>query len=710
MAAPSWRKILNDHEIIHNLRITNEHIATSLKIKNLIALHDGDIYIWNSYSACISTINLKFIADYKNSQTLLCSVPPLFKVEKILLNSTGTRILAYGSNGISAIELPRRWGKYNLCEGGKSSISCRTIPIGERFFASHSKVKLLHAAWHPGGESHSHIALLTSDCAFSLYDLNDAEVAEQYVTLSENGVSLDVSSSKTHFNTALGDQPVSFDFGSSISVQTNRNSKSRIDVWPVYVLWGNGNVFRLLISPKEKFQANFVGPLAMLPPAEDNYGTDACSIMCLDTQPPILVIATCEGNLYHCIVLPKDDCDTASEISWSISESNNTLWEPVVAECTLYVYEKIELELSLTTVTLESDDPVIDDYTCPVHLLKDKATTSRYHCHHNAGVHTVALPWTLNLEKISDKLDSVAAFDHTEEAIVEHLICTKPISSSDENPVVGLGIVSDTLLGTALICMTSTFQCITLPLVSLFKPTAPVLMSSAETKPRSSPKNRLYREPFDQHIQKILKRGTSNPIIKTSSKTDLQPQECFQLLSRATQVFREEYIHKQDLAREEIKRRVHILREQKKQQVNDVELCLQSKGELSNNAENLATKYDDIMYLQTALVSRVEDVIRKVQKKVPIVSDAEKGMYRELKAMEESMKHLKNSLEQIKTKRDCQRRMIKQSETTAKSPSISNPQSTQIKSLLKDEGSKICELIKNVKLLQSQADFAVPPV
>lgn len=33
------------------------------------------------------------------------------------------------------------------------------------------------------------------------------------------------------------------------------------------------------------------------------------------------------------------------------------------------------------------------------------------------------------------------------------------------------------------------------------------------------------------------------------------PEECLQLISRATQVFREQYILKQDLAKEEIQRR-----------------------------------------------------------------------------------------------------------------------------------------------------------
>ena len=40
-----------------------------------------------------------------------------------------------------------------------------------------------------------------------------------------------------------------------------------------------------------------------------------------------------------------------------------------------------------------------------------------------------------------------------------------------------------------------------------------------------------------------------------SGQSELSPQECVQLLSRATQVFREEYIQKLDLAREVIEKR-----------------------------------------------------------------------------------------------------------------------------------------------------------
>jgi len=59
-----------------------------------------------------------------------------------------------------------------------------------------------------------------------------------------------------------------------------------------------------------------VGPLRMYPAAEDNYGMEACSIICLDTRPQILVVATCEGKLHHCLVLsqPPDAEEPSGDI------------------------------------------------------------------------------------------------------------------------------------------------------------------------------------------------------------------------------------------------------------------------------------------------------------------------------------------------------------------------------------------------------------
>ena len=71
------------------------------------------------------------------------------------------------------------------------------------------------------------------------------------------------------------------------------------------------------------------------------------------------------------------------------------------------------------------------------------------------------------------------------------------------------------------------------------------------------------------------------------------PEECLQLISRATQVFREQYILKQDLAKEGIQRRVKLLCDQKKKQLEDLNYCREERKSLREMAEHLADKYEE---------------------------------------------------------------------------------------------------------------------
>lgn len=45
----------------------------------------------------------------------------------------------------------------------------------------------------------------------------------------------------------------------------------------------------------------------MHPAADDNYGVDACAIICLQSHPPILAISTCTGTIYHGVLLTEND-------------------------------------------------------------------------------------------------------------------------------------------------------------------------------------------------------------------------------------------------------------------------------------------------------------------------------------------------------------------------------------------------------------------
>ena len=51
----------------------------------------------------------------------------------------------------------------------------------------------------------------------------------------------------------------------------------------------------------------------MVPEAEDNYSGDFCSILCLKTTPTVVVLATKNGVIHHCIVLEDEDAQDGNE-------------------------------------------------------------------------------------------------------------------------------------------------------------------------------------------------------------------------------------------------------------------------------------------------------------------------------------------------------------------------------------------------------------
>ncbi|KAI5633639.1 nuclear pore component domain-containing protein [Phthorimaea operculella] len=76
------------------------------------------------------------------------------------------------------------------------------------------------------------------------------------------------------------------------------------------VQWHPSSLSHLLVLVSDNtispLQPKLHGPLSMYPPADDNYGTDSCSILALGgtDSPPLVVVATCSAQLYHCLLLP----------------------------------------------------------------------------------------------------------------------------------------------------------------------------------------------------------------------------------------------------------------------------------------------------------------------------------------------------------------------------------------------------------------------
>ncbi|GFR72891.1 nuclear pore complex protein Nup88 [Elysia marginata] len=748
-----WRTVLNNHSISLYLRKQAESGTSrpqNKDTKSLICLQSSDLFIWCASEGCILHCNLKSFpgeeteTDLESESTRrklgtigaassfvpTSSFQKLFpgdvlslEVESIGINKTGSHLLLYGARGIRVLELPRRWGKNAVFEGGKETVRCKTVRIGDRMLTRSSSLRILQVSWHPGSKTNSHLAVLTSDNRFCVYSIIDSDQPVSSVLINEGDRSLNPTPSKNFVGAALGEVAVAFDFSMPIMLQPRQRilsgssgisvsgSVSPIEVWPVYCVRGNGAIMLVYshLSNIKPVNLPVQGPLVMYPPADDNYGVDACSILCLPTPVPVLVISTCEGRLHHCVQLPSSDNDlsqhneSASSVNLEKTMLSSTGLYEAIPEPTLYVIETAVLELCLSVPQIDDQPGTEDEFMCPVLLRKDGNSCDRYHCSHAAGVHSVALPWLTSVLQyfLEDKEDS--ALPEENECIVEHVLCTKPLYSCPTSPILGLDVVTDPLLGASLVVLSSDLEFTVLPLglqYQVMSPSENATTASGTVSESfvSRQRNSAVREPFSRQLEQILQRKSSIPILKSGGHAELSQQDMYQFLSRVTSVLREEYIHKQDHARQELHTRVAMLQQRKDHQLQDIKALLDSRHLLRDNATAISEKLEKCKDDHESLLKRLENSLRKVQSRVPVLSEAERQEMKELNAIKSNMDLYKQNIDQVRVKQEYQERQIKRA-GGHDSPALHQKQISQIKNILQDENSDIEELKKDVNRL-----------
>uniref|UniRef100_A0A6Q2XLE9 Nucleoporin 88 n=1 Tax=Esox lucius TaxID=8010 RepID=A0A6Q2XLE9_ESOLU len=651
-----WRNELPSHDLFNKLREKLDlqpNLNCRRTAKNLTFCLNGDIFVWNDADSSrffflgVHVLHVKENASVEPctvevpffSQTLLCINPPRFEVCQVLLSPTQYHVALIGQRGATVLELPQRWGKRSEFEGGRSKVNCKTVPVAERFFTSSASVTLRQAAWFPSETEEPHLVLLTSDNTIRFYSLNEPQNPSKALSVSQSEEDSSVHTRGRSYAASLGEIAVAFDFGpvsSDPRQHTSRRSKEDVLVYPLYVLYENGETYLSYTS------------------------------------------------LAH-----------SSE-----------------AVPSLYVFECVELELTLKLPAVEEEEPVDSDFTCPIRLHRDPLCQYRYHCTHEAGVHSVGLTWFNKLhaflqsdEEDKDSLQELAA-EHR--CIIEHILCTRPLSSSLSAPVQGFWIVSDLSLGATMICITSTYECLLLPLLSSIRPLSPPLLCSHPgLGSASSPLRGLHDDSFE-HIRSILARSSTNPLMLRAGDKDTSspPPECLQLLSRATQVFREEYILKQDMAREEMQRRVKLLTGQKNKQLEDLALCREERKGLRESAERLADKYEDAKYRHEITMNRVKQVLGSLRSQLPILSDSEKDMKKELQTINDQLRHLDNGIKQVNMKKEYQKKQMNKGVSPAKATVTLNAHQRKcVQGVIKEQGEQIGDMMKQIKDIKNHFSF-----
>jgi nuclear pore complex protein Nup88 len=614
-------------ETLKRLEVAND---SEKAVKQIICIRDDICFVWNHKDGHILALPINKSSPGSSSRSSAAQVTkfvptdtPLFDVERITVSTSGRWLGLWGSRGATALELPRRSGKNRQFVGiSGDNVTCHSIPIAERFFMCNPRIILQQASWHPGSAYDGHLMILSSDNHLRIFNLDGNDESgmgpgvnpEQTLPLSSTSASLPPSkssNSKSFFGQSsltvrgsLGETGVSFAFAPPVvSSGGDPQDDMTPNLWPIFILCGDGSVYCMVtgIGDNKPVRHQVMGPLAMLPEADDNYGNDSCAILCLHpmiSSPPILVIATSSGTLYHCIVLHKDDDDeddieTASQISdWSSSMAFNDA-RPV--DLALHVYESVELELSLAAKDHHgAEDDLNKPFDYPILLHVDPTSPSRYYCSHKAGLHSITLPMVAHLAELTQRpnesLVSAGLPMQLEQAsMIEHMVCTQMSSKTSPSPILGLAV---SFPPSRMTCLLSDFTVMTLSLSSPSLGEPKALLSNAQGS--SSPLKKASfqsKEPFDKHIAQILQRTTSHPLMKASSNVNISSQECYEILARSTKVLREEYLLKLEKARREIEKRTAGLEERKAQQHKSLAKLAKERFTLRDNAAQLSERY-----------------------------------------------------------------------------------------------------------------------
>ncbi|KAG7157815.1 Nuclear pore complex protein Nup88-like [Homarus americanus] len=677
-------------------------LLTKCPRHQLLNVADDVIVAWSKEDGCLLS-QLVTPSDSK-VQTLALSKPPVWEVEQIQMNKNGNCVALIGRRGVAVVELPHRSGDPPLYDRGRDTITCRVEYVAARFFSCHPKVEVLAAAWHPGSLDNNHIVILASDNYLRIFNLSSNEIPEQAISVGSVKAGV-ISSSNFTCTSTLGENAVAFDFslpsepmkylsGNPVSNGVIENLIDRDDEkrqsflalqWPVFILYGNGDIYFTItmLGTNRPHLHKLHGPLSMTPACDDNYGLDSCSLLVLQSSPPVLVIATTTGQLHHCIVVDNDlNEDTGSLLQNNMSNYGSQSGVPAAVK--LHVYETVELELSLV--------PDDEGFTAPLSLHPDPSTPTS----HEAGVHGVTVPIIEHLLQYTDLPDD-AAFSSSESlCMVDHLVCTRSLTAAGPMPVVGLVANSTHNLYVLL----ASGRIISIGIPAGF---TPLVMDPPHTDYTLalSPLRKIHTENFEDHIRSILHRLSSQPLLASGSNSEVTPGEYLNLLNRITATLRTNYMQPQRAARVDIQRRSDILIEQKQRLQAEIDDLQSRKKLLTEKAHDLAERYEESNDKKIHLVERIERVLSRVMRALPMLSRGEKNMKHELDSMQSHISSLMNELTQIKAKDKWQTNQKEKFQNTeaSKNQRVSSVSENQLKALkqaLTIEGEKLSILVERV--------------
>ncbi|XP_072934674.1 nucleoporin 88 [Epargyreus clarus] len=657
---------LGEHKMFKDLKDSLQE-DSGAKLRNLTVLKDDVFYVWNSIENCVFSVNVQHLDDHNENtpyQKLHLLSPPAFPVERMMGSECGSRLCLWGSRGVTIAELPQRWGRGGLFDSGSQTVLCKSYSLDERYLYSLSEVRRVH--WHP--TSFSHLLVLVSDNTIRLYNIA-LKAGPKLVKTFSIGRKACGSLGRT-LQAGLGDAAVDF---------TPLPDSERL-----LVLSGEGDVHLMTceLEGNSVLQACLSPPLAMYPPAADNYGSESCGVAALGGggAPVLVVLATCAATLYHCLLLPAPTDNEADGHA-------------------LYVVEALELN-----ITLNPDDML--HYSYPVHLYN--CTPNTYACMHAGGVHAVTLPILGHLKDYAlaaeGDTESILTAICSRPSAARHLVCTS--GAGQPSPPVGFAVSPPPLPTLLILCNDGVLLTRTLEPYDLEDRLYKELQLKNPGLNQDDINNILKERQklsFTTIIQEILAREVSQPLLNLNKSEELDPKEALELLTQATLKLRGEYMSRQQRAADAIRRKVATLAALGAQHDDWAAELRKEITEMQSKTAELKNKLSLANKIQEDMKYRCSAVVRSLRSAARTTA-AERELLEELERHRARGDQLADRIKLVKEHALYKRAELKQwqEEYKKKNTALGKSHSDTISSILQQQTNQISSLIEETKLLKDQ--------
>lgn len=198
-------------------------------LRNLLAWDGASrLYFWDSDELCLHRISVRLgepeptsVFAASPSKVLKPDVKLNFAVNKISINSNGSALLLYGSDGLCIMYL---YGRTSSADG---TTICRTVTVGSQIYLSGTNViRILQVSWH--ASSDTHLGILSSDSVFRIFHLSSDLIQPEQVYYLQP---VQPGSSRN----ATSICPVDFSFGGD----------HLWDCFSVFILFSDGSIYIL---------------------------------------------------------------------------------------------------------------------------------------------------------------------------------------------------------------------------------------------------------------------------------------------------------------------------------------------------------------------------------------------------------------------------------------------------------------------------------